>query len=234
VEFRSLLAVQAADLRIAQLEHRRAHLPEHALAAEAKKQLDASLAEAKRLEKRQGDITSEIERLEKRGKELDAKKAKYDAQLKTVIAVREAEALQHEIAGVVNEHRALDDTELTLLGEGESLDASLTASRAATPALDAAAAAAATVLAAALNAVDADLAAARDERVRLAGLADAQSLALYDQVRSRMTSAAVAELSKGVCGGCRTALSPKEQAELKKVADTTEARCPYCSCLLVV
>jgi len=234
VNFRSLLPVQAADLRLAQLAHRRAHLPEHASAAAATMALDAARAEAKRLEKRQGDITSEIERLEKRGKELDAKKAKYDSQLKSVFVMREVEALQHEIATINAEHSSLDDSELVLLDENESLDATLTAAHTALPQLESSAANAAAALAAALSEVDRDIAAAHDERARFAAGSDAESLALYEQVRSRTTSTAVAEIVKGSCGGCRTALSPKEQAEFKKVADTHDARCPYCSCLLVV
>ena len=234
MNFRSLLPVQAADLRLAQLAHRRAQLPEHAASADATKALDTARAEAKRLAKRQGDITSEIERLEKRGKELDAKKAKYDAQLKSVVVMREVEALQHEIATINAEHSSLDDSELALLDENESLDATLAAAHTALPELEASATNAATTLAAALSEVDRDIAAAHDERAQLAAGCDAESLALYEQVRARMTSAAVAEIVKGSCGGCRTALSPKEQAELKKVADTHDARCPYCSCLLVV
>ena len=234
MNFRSLLPVQAADLRLAQLAHRRAQLPEHAASAAAMKALDTARSEAKRLAKRQGDITSEIERLEKRGKELDVKKAKYDAQLKSVVVMREVEALQHEIATINAEHSSLDDSELVLLDENESLEATLAESRTALPELEASAANAAAALAAALSIVDRDIAAAHDERVRLAAGSDAESLALYEQVRARMTSAAVAEIVKGSCGGCRTALSPKEQAELKKVADTHDARCPYCSCLLVV
>jgi predicted nucleic acid-binding Zn-ribbon protein len=100
--------------------------------------------------------------------------------------------------------------------------------------LEASADRAAAALADALAAVEREIAAAGDERAACAGSVDAETLALYEQVRARMTSAAVAEIVKGTCGGCRTALSPKEQAELKKVADTTDARCPYCSCLLAV
>jgi len=116
----------------------------------------------------------------------------------------------------------------------DPLGAPLAAARPALPELEASAANAAAALAAALSIVDRDIAAAHDERARLAAGCDAESLALYEQVRARMTSAAVAEIVKGSCGGCRTALSPKEQAELKKVADMPDARCPYCSCLLVV
>ena len=41
MDFRSLLPVQATDFRIAQLEHRKAQLPEHADAATAQKGLAA-------------------------------------------------------------------------------------------------------------------------------------------------------------------------------------------------
>jgi len=234
VDFRSLLPLQVVDQRIMQLEHRKAQLPERAIATSSAAALQAARTEAQRLEKRQGDITGEINRLEVRGKELDAKKAKYEAQLKTVIAVREAEALQHEIAGVAGEHSSLDDAELLLLDESETLDKRIAESRAAIPALETAATQATAALAAAVAAVDAEITAANEERMRLAAGIDGDTLALYNQVRSRMSSAAVAEIVKGACGGCRTSLSVKEQAEMKKVADTSDARCPYCGCLLAV
>ena len=234
MDFRSLLPLQVVDQRIVQLEHRKAQLPERVNATSSAAALQAARTELQRLEKRQGDITGEINRLEVRGKELDAKKAKYEAQLKTVIAVREAEALQHEIAGVAGEHSSLDDAELLLLDENETLDKRIAESRAAIPALETAATQATAALAAAVAAVDAEIAAANEERMRLAAGIDGETLALYNQVRSRMSSAAVAEIVKGACGGCRTSLSVKEQAEMKKVADTSDARCPYCGCLLAV
>ena len=234
MDFRSLLPLQAVDQRIMQLEHRKVQLPERASADAAARALRSARAETDRLLKRQGDITGEIDRLEVRGKELDAKKAKYEAQLKTVIAVREAEALQHEIAGVEGEHSSLDDAELLLLDESESLDKRIVESNAAIPLLESAAAEASAAFAAALASVDTEIAAANEERTRLAAGIDGETIALYDQVRSRMSSAAVAEIVKGACGGCRTSLSVKEQAETKNVADTSDARCPYCGCLLAV
>lgn len=234
MDFRSLLPVQSMDLRLVQLAHRKVQLPERASADVAKKALDAAHAEDKKLTKRAAEITVEIDKLEKRGKELDAKKAKYESQLKSVVVMREVEALQHEIATINSEHSSLDDAELVLLDENERLEQSLAKLRGELPALESSANGAAATLAAAIAGVDADIAAVNDERSRLASGIDAESLSLYEQVRLRMTSAAVAELSKGSCGGCRTSLSPKEQAELKKVADTADARCPYCSCLLVV
>jgi predicted nucleic acid-binding Zn-ribbon protein len=234
VDFRSLLPVQAIDHRLSQLAHRKAQLPERASADAAKRALDSARAEEKKLTKRAAEITAEINRLELRGKELDAKKVKYESQLKSVVVMREVEALQHEISTINTEHSSLDDAELVLLVENERLERALATLRAEVPILDSAANDTATALASAISAVDADIAAANDERLRLSAGVDGESLALYEQVRSRMSSAAVAELAKGSCGGCHTSISPKEQAELKKVADSTDARCPYCSCLLVV
>lgn len=234
MDFRSLLPLQSVDVRLTQLAHRKAQLPERAVAAAADKGLAARRSEITTMEQRQTAVAAEIARLEQRGKELDAKKAKYEAQLKSVIAMREVEALQHEIATVKAEHSSLDDAELVLLDETERLEASLSAARAELPVLERAAAEAGAALAAAVSAVDGDIAAMNDERVRIVAGVDPATLALYDQIRARMTSAAVAEVMKGSCGGCHTAISPKEQAELKKVADTPDARCPYCGCLLVV
>lgn len=234
VDFRSLLPLQACDARLAQLAHRKAQLPERPLADTAATALASARSEVTKTEKRLSAIAGEVERLEKQGKELDAKKAKYEAQLKSVIAMREVEALQHEISGVNAQHSLLDDAELVLLEETETLERSLAALRDGVPTLETAAAEAAVALSQAVAAVDGDIAAMNDERARVVAGIDPASLALYDQIRPRMSGPAVAELMKGSCGGCHTAISPKEQAELKKVADTADARCPYCGCLLVV
>ena len=234
MDFRALLPVQAVDQRIAQLQHKRAQLPEHAAAAAAQRALDVARAEAKRLSKRQGDITGEIDRLEHQGKEIDAKKKKYENQLKNVVVMREVEALQHEINTLNSQHSSLDDTELALMSENETLEASLAANAAALPALEAAAAQSAAALAAVLEVVDRDLAAAAEERAKCVAAADASAVELYESTRKRVTGPAVAELLKGSCGGCRTPITPKEQAEVKSVANTSDARCLYCGCLLVV
>jgi len=117
VDFRSLLPLQSCDARLAQLAHRKAQLPERPLADAAATALASARGEVTKMEKRLAAIAGEVDRLEKQGKELDAKKAKYEAQLKSVIAMREVEALQHEISGVNAQHSLLDDAELVLLEE---------------------------------------------------------------------------------------------------------------------
>ena len=59
---------------------------------------------------------SEITKVDRFSHEHDDKLIKLNKQLKTVIAPREAEALQHEIATVTSERSLLDDRELELMG----------------------------------------------------------------------------------------------------------------------
>jgi predicted nucleic acid-binding Zn-ribbon protein len=234
VSLRPLLAVQALDTKLAQLRHRLANLPERTAlqgSTALLREVDASLAGC---DARLHEIGQRITEIELAGKDLDAKKSRYEAQLKTVIAPREAEALQHEIAIVAAKHAGLDDEELALLEESEQLTtrrgslAELRAQRSGVVAAD-------TELAdAAAAAVTADIDAVTAERAGVIGAIDAALVAKYEAARSRSSTVTVAEVAKNACTGCRTALSPKEIGELKGLPATEDPRCPYCSCLLVV
>lgn len=234
MDIRALLPLQALDHRLIQLEHQKATVPEIAVAASTRAAFDRANVELRRAEKRKQEIALEVNRLEAAGKDLDARKAKYETQLKSVVVMREVEALQHEIANVQAEHRELDDTELVLLEEAESIETAIATARTELPGLEAAAVEAERARDTAMNLVDTEIGVVRGQRDALAASIDASALNLYEDVRKRMPSGAVAELVRGSCGGCHTAISPKEQAQLKDVANTVEARCPYCSCLLAV
>jgi predicted nucleic acid-binding Zn-ribbon protein len=234
VTLRPLLAVQALDTALTQLHHRLATLPERA-------ELQASTAALAEVERsiagcrnRAGEIEQRVADIEAAGATLEAKKSRFEAQLKTVIAPREAEALQHEIAVVVAERSRYDDEELELLDEAERLAVDvagfeeLRAQRAARVESDRARteAAAADVQ----QRIDATTA---ERAATVAGIA-AELVAKYEASRSRATAVTVAEVVKNSCTGCHTALSPKEIGQLKATGSGEDPRCPYCSCLLVV
>lgn len=234
MSLRPLLAVQALDTKLTQLRHRLGTLPEKATlqaSSAALADVDRRLAEcADRLQ----EIERRIAELEAAGKDLDAKKARFEAQLKTVIAPREAEALQHEIAIVVAKHAGLDDEELELLEESELLTVrwseleTVRAERAAVVADDTVRAD--TAAAEVTRAIDATT----TERAGVVAAIDAALLAKYDAARPRSATVTIAEVVKNSCSGCHTALSPKEIGELKSLTAGEDPRCPYCGCLLVV
>ena len=122
VALQPLLELQKIDTALSQLVHRQANLDERKVLATAKAALVASQVENTRLTAELTASKDEISSLESANKNCEAQIAKYSQQLKTVIAPREAEALQHEIETVRTQRSANDDKELQLLETSENLE----------------------------------------------------------------------------------------------------------------
>ena len=104
-----LYAVQLTYIAISQAQHRLAHLPESASYQLAKSASANAIAELAALDKQSADAGTEVTGLEKQAHEIDSVLTRLNNQMKTIIAPREAEALQHEIATCENNRSALDD-----------------------------------------------------------------------------------------------------------------------------
>ncbi|HSJ91138.1 MAG TPA: C4-type zinc ribbon domain-containing protein [Ilumatobacter sp.] len=230
-----LLELQAADTMADQLRHRRGNLPEREQLQAAKNDLirwDQSLQTVRR---RLDELNAEIEQAEQRSRSIDTKKSRLQAQLKTVIAPREAEALQSEIAVLDRERRELDDAELAALEEQSRLDDDLQGLLAQEEPLREAFLAADAVLSSSQADIDGEL-----DRIarRLQGLrdaVDAKLLKQYDRLRQHHVVAA-AGLSGSRCDGCHLDLSAAELDEVRGTAAKAGgiAECPHCGRLLVV
>ena len=133
-----LLELQRLDTALDQLGHRLATLPERAAADDAAAELRRNQARLARLDVRLGELTAAVEQAEHDGAELMKHRERLEAQLKTVIAPREAEALMHELDTLAAQRDTLDDTELELLEEQSQVLDDTAAAREATPALEAA------------------------------------------------------------------------------------------------
>lgn len=229
-----LLELQAADTLAEQLRYRREHLTERDLLQAARNDLvrwdQAVTLRRERIEA----LAAEIDADEAKGRELEAQRTKLNAQLKTVIAIREAEALQHELAALAEARSALDDAELDALEEQARLDDELIElSAQEQPLRDAYVAADARLRDAAAD-IDGEL-----DRVggRLEGLRSAvepAQLARYDALR-RQGSVAAAALTGARCDACHLDLSPGELDAVRSDAKPTGVTdCPNCGRLLVV
>jgi hypothetical protein len=104
-----LLALQGFDISIDQANHRLTHLPEI-------DERRSCMQVVATLESRQREIEAAIAATEdviakgeRTTKEIDIKVKRLESQLKTVIAPREAEALQHEIATLRREREESDE-----------------------------------------------------------------------------------------------------------------------------
>lgn len=230
-----LLELQAADTMADQLRHRRSSLAERDQVQAAKNDLIRWDQALQTIRKRLDELNGEIERAEQQSHDIDAKKTKLQAQLRTIISPREAEALQAEIAGLDRERGELDDAELAALEEQSRLDDELQRLLGQEEALRDTFLGADAALTAAQSDIDGEL-----ERIgeRLGGLraaVDAKVLKRYDRLREHHLIAA-ATLAGSRCDGCHLDLSAAEVDDVRDVAAKAGgiADCPHCGRLLVI
>jgi len=230
-----LIALQLVDTEADQLTYRRERLPERErLEVDATALADWERARAA-MQSRMDELTGVIDAAEKESAEIAAHKERLEAQMKTVIAPREAEALMHEIATLDEQTDALDLNELEALEEQSLIDDRLTEHLRSEAALRGAVGIATSVLEQRTADVDRDLELLTSDRsARRDGLS-AATLARYDRVRSS-SGVAVARLVGHRCDGCHLDLSAAEVDDVKDEAAAADGvgECPNCGRMLAV
>ncbi len=230
-----LLEVQALDLSLQQLAHRRANLPEQAAldansarrtgVESARSEVDAAHRE---LVRRQHLLEDEINQVRGRAETHEA--TLYSGSVNNP---RELQALQDDIEALRRRQRALEDDDLEIMEELEPVVAALAEFDAQLTVL----ADEASQLQAALGSVTADIDAetARigQERSDLAAGIDADVLADYEQLRVQCGGVGIARLEGGHCGGCHLALSAVEVDRIRKLPGDARVVCEECGRLLV-
>ena len=227
--------MQALDIRIDQLRHRRATLPEltalqelDALLAALRDQLVAAQTEqkdcARELRKAEADVEQVASRTARDQQRLDAGQ---------VSSPKELESLQHEIETLGRRQSDLEDIVLEVmerLDSAESRAAELTRQREEaerrhielTGSRDAA-----------FAAIDDELESlANDRRIQVGGV-DAGLVELYEKIRGQQGGIGAAEVRQRRCTGCRLELNNVELNELRDAADDEVLRCEECRRILV-
>ena len=230
----ALLALQLVDSRLDAIEGRRKRLPERAV-RDAAKAAHAELAtERARLQGLVDAAYAAIEQAETAGAELDTKQRRLEAQLKTVIAPREAEALMHEIDLLKAKHSALDDVELEAMDQQANAEEAMALLDRREPELLAALADAQAALDAAEASLAADAAGLMAERgVASAALSEAET-SLYTSLKARHGGMGIAQLERHTCTGCHVDLSQVEYEQVVHTPAGELPECPHCARLLVV
>lgn len=228
-----LRELQSIDTRIDQARLASARLPERAAHANTVADLARVRATRDELRRGQSAMESELADIEDKSGAIDAHRARLEKQLKTVIAPREAEALQHELANLAAQRNELDDRGLTLLESSSEADAKLAELVVVEENALAAEGRAGEALAVAEANVDGQLAELSDERARLVAVIDPSDLAEYERRRKAQAGVAVSEIEHGHCNGCHMDLSVSELDAIKRLPADIDAECPNCSRLLV-
>lgn len=227
-----LLELQEIDTATDRLEHRRSTLPERAALDEALAAQRTWAGEEARMQARLDELGAVIERAEADSAEIDAARTRLQAQLRTVIAPREAEAIQREMATLDQRRGELDDVGLEALEEQAVLDDDLVAHRAQSGSIHDAVAAAEEAHRAAVAELDAEAAELAARRAPLHDDLDPSLQARYDRLRGHL-GVAVSRLVGHRCDGCHLDLSPAEVDQLKATPADELAACPQCDRILV-
>ncbi len=231
---RRLLDLQAIDTALAQLEHRRRTMPEHAELEKVTRELSALEDERVRAQVAVDDIDRDIARLEKDIDQVRSRKAKDQSRLTSGQGqARELEALQHEVASLNRRQTELEDTELELMEQREQAQTTVeeVARR-----LSEAAARRADVSGRrdqALADLEKDAEFRRSNRAPLANDLPADLVALYDRIRESSGGIGAALLRKGRCEGCRLELAGADLARVRAATPDDVVRCEECRRILV-
>jgi predicted nucleic acid-binding Zn-ribbon protein len=229
----ALLTLQDIDSALVAVANRRPRLPELAVHRAAAAAVDAHRSKMAAAQARIDAAQASIEAAEHASADITTKRTRLEAQLKTVIAPREAEALMHQIATLNGQRDELDEQELMALDEQASGEDELSALAVELPALEAAAAAAEAELQRASATLDAEEADLHGRRPDVIAVLSAAEVAAYDRARQHFGGVAVARLDGHRCHGCHLDLSPAEMDVVKAVPADSMPECPQCGRYLV-
>jgi uncharacterized protein len=230
----ALLALQLLDTELDQIEGRRRRLPERTRLAEVTAAHATHVTERARLQAIVDAAYAAIEQAETAGADLNRKKARLEAQLRTVIAPREAEALMHEIATVQGHQSDLDDRELEAMEQQSEAEAALAALAEAEPSLLEAVELAQAELQSELDALATEEADVRDRRVDAEAALDDSDRAIYATMLKRHGGVGFARLERHTCTGCHVDLSQVEFERVMTAPPGELPDCPHCGRYLVV
>jgi predicted nucleic acid-binding Zn-ribbon protein len=237
-ELHPLLELQHLDLASDQLRARRAALPERAacaareaeigsldrLRSDAEARLAALGAEERKAEALVADLAARTREVEKR---------LYSGEIK---AIKELEALQHELRECQRRQADQEGAELALMEQEERASTESAELLARREALAAELAALRAKLAAAEGALDAELARLHEGRSAAAARLEAPLVARYEMLRASppIKGRAALRFSGDTCDGCRSALPIAFVSGLNGQPSGTTAACPRCGRILVL
>lgn len=228
-----LLAVQTTDIAISQAKHRITHLQETIDRDAAKSALAEIDTQISRCDAEVASASAEITKIDRLSHEHDDKLVKLNKQLKTVIAPREAEALQHEIATVTVERSALDDRELELMGVVEAAELNKSELAPLQVRAKSILASATMALSSAKQKIDAEIALLTEQRSAQALVVPQYLMSTYEAKRKHRPDGAVCKLTGPTCGSCHLDISQGEINSMRAMPVDEFPECPHCGSFIV-
>lgn len=229
-----LLDLQAVDLSIDQLAHRKRTLAEHAEIEKTAGALAALRDELAGAESAVEGLDTRIRKLETEVEQVRAKADRDSQRMQSgAVAAKELERLQHEVETLGARQSALEDDELVLMEERETADAARTEVQSRFEAASESLATLEVQRDTTEAEIDADVAARTAEREPIASSIPGELLALYEKLRASSGGIGAAALRARRCGGCRIELYGTALQEAKAADEDEVLRCEECRRILV-
>ncbi len=229
---RRLLDLQAVDIALAQLAHRRKSLPELAEIAAISRELSALEDERVRAQVAVDDLDRDIARFEKDIEQVRTRKSRDEARLDAGGALREIEGLQHELATLNRRQSELEDAELELMEQRETAEQTLNDVQKKLTAASERRAAAEARRDEAYAEITKEQEFKTQARGPLAADLPADLITLYDKIRAD-SGLGAALVRSGRCGGCRIELYGADLARVKSAPADEVVRCEECRRIMI-
>ena len=232
LEQRKLLDLQAADNRVAQLNHSLRTLPQEARLAELQRDSIAARQEFGGVNGELEDARAEIGRVEADIETVAAREKRDRERLQASSSSKDIQGLEHELASLKVRRSNLEDIELEVMERVEEIEQRLAAITARRDDI----ATEERLLAGQRDEqkarITAQLAVAQSERSAIAAGIGAELLALYERQRERYGIGA-ALLRGGVSLGSNVALNGTDLAAIRAAAPDDVVLDPDSNCILI-
>lgn len=228
----ALLALQRLDTTLDQAKVALERLPERQRHSEAVNTLVHLRARRDDIRRQQITQESELAAIEATSAEIDAHRVRLEKQMKTIIAPREAEALQHELETLAIQRSELDDRGLLLLESSSEADRDIQrlAGEEDEAVIDEEKCRG--DLEVAVASTEAAIIDLQQQRAGLAASLDAADVANYEALRRGHGGVVITTIEHGMCGGCHMELSVAELDAMKRRPVDDIVECPNCNRLI--
>lgn len=229
-----LLEVQALDSRIAQLDHKRKNLPEHA----ELERLGADLAQLRDLlvaaQTEESDTAREQTKAEQDVDQVRQRAVRDQQRMDSgALGAKDLENVQRELASLAKRQSDLEDVVLDVMERREAAQSRAAELAERVTSVEAKAAEAEARKSTALEAIDAEGFTAAKEREQLAAGVPDDLIKLYDKLRAQQGGVGAARLYQKRCEGCRLELNITELNEVRAAPPTQVVRCENCRRILI-
>jgi uncharacterized protein len=229
---RRLLDLQAVDIALAQLAHRRKSLPELAEIEAVSREISALEDERVRAQVAVDDLDRDIARFEKDIDQVRARKDRDQKRLAAGGALREIEGLQHELATLNRRQSELEDSELELMEQRETAEQALNDVKGRLAAAEERRSAAEARRDEAYAEIGKEEEFKQSSRGPLVADLPADLITLYDKIRAD-SGLGAALVRSGRCGGCRIELYGADLNRVKSAPADDVVRCEECRRIMV-